>query len=60
MYLSNQASLKKHCHDATSAILNVSSEEELEEQINAPENVTLEGTSDVSGVLTMSNCTCTK
>ena len=46
MYLSNQASLKKRCHDAASALLNVSSDEKLEEQINAPENVPPEGISD--------------
>ena len=46
MYLSNQASLKKRCHDAASALLNVSSDEKLEELINAPENVPPEGISD--------------
>ena len=46
MYPSNRASLKKRCHDAASALLNVSSDEKLEEQINAPENVPPEGISD--------------
>ena len=46
MYLSNRASLKKRCHDAASALLNVSSDKESEEQINAPEDVPLEGISD--------------
>ena len=36
----------KHCHDAASARLNVSSDEELEEQINASEDVPLESVSD--------------
>ena len=46
VYSSNRASIKKHCHDAASDRLNVSSDEELEEQINAPEDVPLEGISD--------------
>ena len=46
MNLSNRASIKKRCHDAASALLNVSSDEKLEEQINAPENVPPEGISD--------------
>ena len=46
MYPSNRASLKKRCHNATSAILKISSHEESEEQINAPEDVPLEGISD--------------
>ena len=46
VYPSNRASIKKHCHEAASDRLNVSSDEELEEQINAPEDVPLEGISD--------------
>ena len=46
VYLPNQASLKKHCHDAASAFLKFSSDEESEEQINAPKKVPLEGISD--------------
>ena len=43
VYLPNRASLQKHCHDAAaSALLNVSSDKELKEQINASENVPLE------------------
>ena len=46
IYPSNWASLKKHCHNAASALLNVSSDKESEEQINAPENLPLKGISD--------------
>ena len=42
VYQPNQASLNKCCHDADSAFLNISSDKELEEQINATENVPLE------------------
>ena len=45
VYLSNRGSLKKRCHDAASARLNISTDEESEEQINAPENVQLESIS---------------
>ena len=51
MYPSNRKSQKKHHHDAASVLLNISSDEEEEEeerpQINAPEDVPLEGISDV-------------
>ena len=46
VYLSNWASLKKHCHDAASALLSIPSDKESEEQINAQEQVSLECTSD--------------
>ena len=46
VYLSNQTSLKKCCHGAASALLNVSLDEESEEQINVPQDVPLEGMSD--------------
>ena len=46
VYPSNRVSLKKRCHDAASALLNVSSDEESEEQINPPQNVLLECISD--------------
>ena len=41
-----RVSLKKRCHDAASGLLNVSSDEESEEQINPPQNVLLECISD--------------
>ena len=47
VYLSNQVSLNKRCHNAASALLTVSSFEELEEQISAPEDVRLEGISEI-------------
>lgn len=48
VYPSNRTSQKKHRHDAASVLLDISSDEEEEEhpQINAPEDVPLEGISD--------------
>ena len=46
VYPSDRGSLKKLCHDTASAFLNMSSEKESEEQINSPQNVPLESTSD--------------
>ena len=46
VYPSTRASPKKRCHDVVSALLMVSPDKELEEQINAPENIPLEGISD--------------
>ena len=46
VYPSNRASPKKSYHDVASALLMVSSDKESEEQINAPDNIPLEGISD--------------
>ena len=42
VYLPNQASIHKRCHDAAYALLNVSTDEESEKQINASDNVSTE------------------
>ena len=45
VYPSNWTSLKRNCHESASALLNISSEDESEEQISAPEVALIEGIS---------------